>query len=88
MQGSTGPSEVDAFAWRRLCSSFRSASCDLCSELAAVGRRLYTSLVDSTSISAFISCQLIPLDKCPGVRPIGIGEVPTEGVSLQKQFYE
>ena len=76
MQGSAGPSGVDAFAWRRLCSSFGSASRDLCSALAAVGRRLCTSLVDPTSISAFVSCRLIPLDKCPGVRPIGVGEVP------------
>lgn len=38
--------------------------------------RLCTSLVDPESISAFITCRLIPFDKSPGVRPFGIGEIP------------
>ena len=48
---------------------------DLCSALAAVGHRLCSSLVNPESISALVACRLIPLDKCPGVRPIGVGEV-------------
>ena len=75
-QGSAGPSGLVSFAWRRLCCSFGSASHDLCSALAAVGLRLCSSLVNPESISALVACRLIPLDKCPGVRPIGVGEVP------------
>jgi len=74
--GAAGPSGLDAFAWRRLCSSFKSASNSLCIALAGVGRRIGTSSVNPEGLSAFVACRLIPLDKCPGVRPIGVGEVP------------
>ena len=30
--------------------------------------------MDPAGLSAFVSCLLIALDKCPGVRPIGVGE--------------
>ena len=75
-QGAAGPSGVDAHAWRRLCSSFKSASHSLCSSLASVTKRIATTLVNPEGLNAFVACRLIPLDKCPGVRPIGIGEVP------------
>ena len=72
-EGAAGPSGLDAAAWRR--TSFKSASTELCDGLAAVARRICTTYVDPSTLTAFVACRLIPLDKCPGVRPIGIGEV-------------
>ena len=68
-----GPSGVDAASWKRFCSSFRSSS-DLCYPLALLACQLCTSYVNPDGLSGFVACRLIALDKCPGVRPIGIGE--------------
>ena len=75
MDGAAGPSGLDAAAWKRLCTSFKTASADLCESLASIAKRICTSYVDPSGLSAFVSCRLIALDKCPGVRPIGIGEM-------------
>ena len=40
-----------------------------------MARRLCTTYVDPGGISALVACWLIALNKCPGVRPIGVGEV-------------
>ena len=72
--GAAGPSGVDAMGWRRFCISFK-ASRDLCHSLASTARRLCTSCVHPTGLSAFVAGRLIALDKSPGVRPIGVGEV-------------
>ncbi|XP_065177350.1 uncharacterized protein LOC135808131 [Sycon ciliatum] len=73
--GAAGPSGVDADTWRRMCTGFGVASDDLCDAVASCARRLATSMADPWSLEAHTSCRLIPLDKKPGVRPIGIGEV-------------
>ena len=72
--GAAGPSGLDAHCWRRLCTSFHAASRDLCHSLALFARRLCTTLVDPNGLSSFLGCRLIALDKCPGVRPIGVCE--------------
>ena len=74
-QGAAGPSGVDAEAWRHMCSSFTDASDGLCDALASCARRVATEHIDAGALMAFTACRLLPLDKQPGVRPIGIGEV-------------
>ena len=75
MDGAAGPSGLDAASWKRLCSCYNSSSSDLCSAIASMARKLCSQYVDPKSISAFVACRLIALDKQPGVRPIGVGEI-------------
>ena len=81
VNGSAGPSGVDAVGWRRMCTAFQDASKDLCDALAAVARCISTTFVDPAGLAAFIACRLIPLDKQPCVRPIGISETMRRIVS-------
>ena len=74
-EGSAGPSGLDTMSWRRICTAFGQKSNDLCSALAGVTRRICTTYVDPSSLIAYTSWLLVPLDKGPGVRSVGIGEV-------------
>jgi len=53
----------------------------------AVGRRLCTDSINPDYLSAFVACRLILLDKCPGVRPIGIGEDPRRIIAKPSSQY-
>ena len=69
MDGSAGPSGMDTAAWKRMCTSFRSHSSDLCDAIASLAKRMCTSFVDPLGLEALVACKLIALDKCPGGGP-------------------
>ena len=83
IQGSGGPTLIDADGWRHiLCSkSYGKASVDLCESIANLAKKLCREEIHPDTLHEFIACRLIPLDKGsdkegnPGVRPIGIGEI-------------
>ena len=58
-----------------MCTAFGHASNNLYHDLAAVARKLCTQSVDPNGIEALVPCCFIPLDKSPGIRPMGYGEV-------------
>ena len=61
---------------------FQSASIDLCDALPSTARRICCSVLEPSSLSAFVACRLVALDKRPGVRPRHRRNGKTE-----RQFY-
>ena len=84
-KGSAGPSGMDADGWRHvlLSGNFSDANKELRNQLAVTAKILATEKTEifekndrpTSSIDAYLACRLVPLDKKPGLRPIGIGEV-------------
>lgn len=75
MHGAGGPSAIDANIWRRFCTGFHKDSEQLCQAIATISKLLATVDIDPNSIKSLTACRLVPLNKNPGVRPIGICEV-------------
>ena len=69
-EGAAGPSCIDARGWRRICTSFQTASHDLCQSLALLARKLCTVVVDPEGLAPLMACRLIALDKNPVARRI------------------
>ena len=76
-RGSAGPSGMDAESWGRILGSkqFRAVGTALCDSLAIFVRTLATQDVKHDHIAPLLASRLVPLDKQPGIRPIGIGEI-------------
>ena len=79
-KGAAGPSCFDGDDWRRIIGTniYGADGNDLRKAIAETTRQLCIDELDShslKSIESLMACRLIPLNKNPGVRPIGIGEV-------------
>ena len=75
LQGGAGPSSVDALALKKWLLNYGVASQILREELAAWTEWLANGHPPWAAYRAMMYCRLVALDKCPGVRPLGIGEV-------------
>ena len=77
LQGAGGPSGVDAKQCIRiLCSKqFKNEGKELRDQIAVFANTLATESLDPSCLQAYVANRLIPFDKSPGFRPIGIGEI-------------
>ena len=68
---------MDADLYRRiLCSkNFKAEGKVLREEVAVFRRNLLRIAYHPALLEGYTSCRLIPLEKTPGIRPIGVGEV-------------
>ena len=76
-KGARGASHLDGDQFRHILPSkkFKTEAKELREQIAVLARTLASTLVDPKSIKALTTCRLIPLNKNPGVRPIGVDEV-------------
>ena len=81
-QGAAGISGGDADHWRRMLFSFGDHSQHLSDALAILARRLCTEYMDPLILGPLLANRLIPLDKCPGTRPVCIGGSPDASYPL------
>ena len=58
-----------------MVTGHKAASSSLCNAVASVARRLATEYVDPAGLEALLANRGIAIDKCPGLRPVGVGEM-------------
>ena len=74
IQGGAGPAGCDAVHWQDVLLGFGAHSSCLRDNIAALARKLMNTIVPWEDLRSLMAGRLVALDKCPGVRPIGVGE--------------
>ena len=72
--GSHGLSGLDACEWTRILTHFNQTSIELYKTFAELFYTIASKVLHHKNLT-YNSCRLIPLDKNPVARPIGIGDV-------------
>lgn len=82
----SGTSVLKADNWRRILISqnFGNSNLNLHETITKCNKMLCTEKWDLQGVSALMASHLIPLDKKPGLRPAGIGEVLKETIRNHK----
>ena len=76
-RGGSGPSGLDADGWWRtlISQNFGKSNGDLRKAIARCIKKLCIERCNNQEVSALMASRLLPLDKNPGLRPIGLGDL-------------
>ena len=74
-KGSAGVSQQEDVLWNKMVTGYKDSSSSLCNAVALLTRRLTTECVDPTGLEALLANRDIAINKCPGLRPVGVGEM-------------
>ena len=74
-KGGAGVSQQEDVLWHKMVTGYKDSSASLCNAVAALARRLATECVDPKGLEALLANRGIAIDKCPGLRPVGVGEI-------------
>ena len=75
LSGGAGPGGTDAIDLKNWLLRFGAESEQLRDSLASIAEWMANDSPSWAAYRALMACQLVALDKSPGVRPVGIGEV-------------
>ena len=73
--GSAGISQQEDVLWHKMETGYKDSSSSLCNAVAVFTRRLATECVDPAGLEALLANRGIGINKCPGLRPVGEGEM-------------
>ena len=58
-----------------MTTACQATSTGLCNAVADLARRLASEYVDPAGLEALLANRGIAIEKCPGLRPVGVGEI-------------
>ena len=91
-QGGSGPSGMDADSWRRILVSrgYGNAGNNLRKAIALLIKKTCIEKIDDPSLSPSMASRLVPLNKNPGLRTVGVGELLRRvmGKAVMSTFFE
>ena len=73
-QGNSGASGTDSEHWQTVLLRHGADSSHLRDEVATLATKMCNQILPRSKVRALVSGRLIVLDKCHGVRPIGVGK--------------
>ena len=73
--GGAGVSQQEDVLWHKMVTAFKDTSNTLCTALSVQAQRLATEYVDPDGLEALLANRGIAIDKTPGLRPVGVGEI-------------